>query len=45
MDKSLIEKQNGNFANTVLAAVFFSLIFSNLENNLKIYLKLFANSK
>jgi hypothetical protein len=27
------------FANCVLAAVFFSLIFRNLENNLKISLK------
>jgi hypothetical protein len=39
MDESLIEKQNGNFANTVLAAVFLSLIFSTLENKLKISLK------
>jgi hypothetical protein len=29
----------------VLAAVFFSLIFSELENNLKISLKKFAQSK
>jgi hypothetical protein len=33
------------FANCVLAAVFFSLVFSILENNLKISLELFANSK
>jgi len=33
------EEQNGFFAKPVLAAVFFSLIFSNLENNLKISLK------
>jgi hypothetical protein len=33
------------FANCVLAAVFFSLIFSTLENNLKISLKKFAVSK
>jgi len=39
MDESLIEKQNGNFANTVLGAVFLSLISINLENNLKISLK------
>jgi len=33
------------FANCVLAAVFFSLIYSTLENNLKISLKKFAKSK
>jgi hypothetical protein len=33
------------FANCVLAAVFFSLIFSTLENNGKISLKKFAQSK
>jgi hypothetical protein len=33
------------FAYVLLAAVFFCLIFSTLENNLKISLKLFANSK
>jgi hypothetical protein len=33
------------FANCVLAAVFFSLIFSTLENKLKISLKKFAQSK
>ena len=31
--------------NAVLAAVFFSLIISNLENKSRIFLKLFANSK
>jgi hypothetical protein len=30
------------FANRVLAAVFFSFVFSNLENKLKIFLKKFA---
>jgi len=33
------------FANCVLAAVFFSLIISTLENKLKISLKKFAYSK
>jgi hypothetical protein len=33
------------FANCVLAAVFFYLIFNTLENKLKISLKKFANSK
>jgi len=33
------------FANCVLAAVFLSLVFSKLENNLKISLKKFAGSK
>jgi hypothetical protein len=33
------------FAYVLLAAVFFFLIFSKLENNLKIYLKKFAVSK
>jgi len=34
-----------NAANVLLAAVFFSLIISTLENILKISLKKFANSK
>jgi len=34
-----------NAANVLLAAVFFSLIFSTLENKLKISLKKFAVSK
>jgi hypothetical protein len=32
-----------NSTKPLLAAVFFSLIFRNLENNLKISLKMFAN--
>jgi len=34
-----------NAANMLLAAVFLSLIISNLENKLKISLKKFAQSK
>lgn len=33
------EEQNGFFVNTLLAAVFVSLIISTLENKLKISLK------
>jgi len=33
------EEQSGFFAKPVLAAVFFSLIFSTLENKLKLSLK------
>lgn len=43
--KTSIYRRHFSFAYVLLAAVFLSLIFSTLENNLKISLKQFAQSK